>query len=35
MKEEAEVKVMFEAAGEAEEVTLQTRPQWSVLNAIN
>ena len=26
MKEEAEVEVLFEAAGEAEEGTLQTRP---------
>ena len=35
MKEEAEVEVLFEAAGEAEEGTLQTRPHWSVLNATN
>ena len=35
MKEEADVEVLFEAAGEAKESTLQTRPQWSVLNATN
>ena len=35
MKEEVEVEVLFEAVGEAEEGTLQTRPQWSVLNATN